>query len=196
MKYNLLKRALPFVISLIVGITLSQLIVGPKFHRKHRHRVHRTVEVKSVPFIDFPVAATEMNGLRATITLRALFDADGKVKEISNPELEEFRRKKAQANLAHPEWVTNEHSKKAVESTDRLVDRLVDSAVQQLQQVVFRPGRTRGAAVSQWVNAQVTFRGADLVYTCDSIQVLITDDRGKQLWQGETLKDRPLSCSQ
>lgn len=192
---RILIRAVPFSLSLALGLVITGAIGRRECKRPSDRQVHVSVEVplkiQSVPDLDFPESARRLGG--GTLQLRALFDLDGTVKGVRLYPMIPFGVREYEVGQGrYADYTEMMKYGKFVKS---LPDGLVDSAIKQVHQIRFTPKTVDGAPASQWVLVNTVFNYNESRWStgCNSIQVTVMDDSGR-LWHGNTWVDRNRGC--
>jgi hypothetical protein len=189
-------RLIPFVLTLSIGIMAHGLLGQFLFRSSPEQRLavrswkySEPVKVVSVPQVDFPNSVKQLGATWTRLTFEALFDSDGKVKQIrpvyggapiDTPGLSIDRDQSAGAK-ATDSWQTKQHH-----IIDERVRDMSQLAMDQLSRTEFKPRQENGQPVAEWVTVMTTFayrslRGPKKGY---SIEVKMSGDHIS--WQGET----------
>src|SRR5262245_20766941 len=148
-------RAIPFVLTLTIGIAVDSLLSATIFRPTRQQSValkawvyEEPVIINSIPDVDFPKSIQQVGGLWTKVRLRALFDRDGQVKQIT---AENYA-------LDDPTGELNQMPPKPDDDFTAVICRdATQTAIDQLSKTWFRPRIVNGEAVSEWVTVDTIF---------------------------------------
>jgi len=192
-----LKRIAPFVITLLVGIGISQLRSQVTFcplNTSKRIQDTTQLTINAVPDADFTQPAKTSNGVYGSIKLQALFDSDGKVKEVRPLPMLPFGVPESAAG--HGEFAEVLPAILDSRFVKELPYGLTDAAIEQIKKIRFTPKLVNGKNVAERaiVLAEFAFTESRWSHGCSTITITIMDESGV-LWQGNTWVDRTRGCS-
>jgi len=185
MQANILKRVLPFCLTLIVGIGVT-VAIGKLFHsksrtvtvrvsesysghRKYPYRHDRAIAIRSVPDGQLPpLFDSQFSEGHANIRMEALFDSSGRVTEVRFPEFGSYGTEAVSENQRR---------------SQRIGQELMDFSAQQVREIQFKP-----SPFSQWLNIETFISKKAPGRGCSSVKVKISDQDGMR-WEGETLAE-------
>jgi hypothetical protein len=191
MQATFLKRVLPFLLTLLVGIGVS-VVLSRLFHSKktYSYRISKSygcdfrrsqhsgtwspkrepaVSIKHVPDGQLPpFFDSQMSEGQTVIRMEALFGASGRVTEVRFPEFAPYQV---------------EASSEIQRNARRIEQELMESAAQQVRQIDFRPLRS-----PQWLSVETLISKKAPGRGCSSVMIKIRDQNGMR-WEGETLAE-------
>jgi hypothetical protein len=157
---RVINSAIPFVLTLTIGIALDSLLNRFLFRPSvDQSRVVRAwvyeepVAIVSVPDVEFPKSVQQMGGLWTRVKLRALFDSDGQVKQISAvadglPSMG-FEDGRGQA--------TRQLRTAQRQFMSEILRDVMQTAIDQLSRTKFKPRTVNGEFLPEWVTVETTF---------------------------------------
>ncbi len=189
-----LKKALPFVIALLVGVGLSHFknSLLPVPSRSEPTATVVPVRIKAIPDGQFSLAAKNSNGVYAVVKLQAVLGADGKVSDVKPVLMISHGGDESVFLSKHPETTSSQVSGKFVKE---LPFGLTESAISQIKRMSFSPKLVNGHLLSERVSviAEFSYNESEWAHNCNSIRFTIFSD-GDVLWRGETWVGRNLGC--
>ena len=196
--HRLIKAVVPFTLAFAVGIVLHLLLVpGVKkvsIEDLDLSEVSVPITHVTVPSADFPEAAQHTSGFfGGSVRLRALFDADGKVKQVRPYPLLPYGIPESAAG--HGEFRDYTSAMVSGRFVRELPFGLSELAVDQIRRAEFSPAMSQGRPIPVWVTIEVGFSFNENRYAtgCSRIDVTIIDSRGV-LWNGNTWVHRDRVC--
>ena len=193
------KRVAPFVLTLLVGIGISP----PRRHASFQtscplatsSKIQNTTRltINLVPDADFTALAKRSDGVYGSLRLQALFDGDGKVKEVRPLSMLPFGV--PESAVGHGEFADVTPAILDSRFVKELPYGLTNAAIEQIKRIRFTPKLVNGKNVSERaiVLAEFAFTESRWSHGCSSIRVTVMDDSGV-LWQGNTWVDRNCGC--
>jgi hypothetical protein len=191
----LLKKVLPFVLALSLGIALGRLIT----HSNLRSDIAMVespssnsmpLSISYVPELDFTDAARRTIGFSGSLKLRALLDADGKVSEVEPAVMLPY----GVTDEASVETGRMGHPAPAImdgKFVKTLPYGMTESAIESAKQIRFTPAMKDGKPTSSLITITYEFNlSTSPDCMCSSITTTIMDDSGvkwhKPTWRENT----------
>jgi hypothetical protein len=198
--HRLIKALVPFTLAFAAGIVLHLLLVPgvTKVSIEERldfSEVSVPITHVTVPSADFPEAAKHTSGFfGGSVRLRALFDADGKVKQVRPYPMLPYGM--AESAAGHGEFRDYTSAMVSGRFVSELPFGLTELAVDQIRRTEFSPAMSQGRLNPEWVTIEVEFSFNEGRYAagCSEINVTIMDSRGV-VWNGNTWVHRDRGCS-
>jgi hypothetical protein len=194
---------------LMVGIVAHQIISGKSksFHhsnvsplmadlhtRKPVAITYTPISNVSVPEADFPETFNRFKTLySASLRLQALFDSDGRVKEVTPFPMLPYGVPESAAGKG--EYLNYTPFMAHWKFVKQLPVGFTEIAIDQIKHSTFSPARLNGKPIGQWVRINVEFSYNENRYAagCSSVEVTIMDDRDIR-WTGNTWVHRDRGC--
>ena len=195
---QILKRALPFLLTFAIGIACASIAERLFWYRSHcpprsaPTDVSR-ITIESVPNADFPQALKKRGPGGGIVRLIAVFDADGSIKSIRPYPMVPFGVDESTAGSGKFADVTPFMSGGRFVSS--LPYGLTELAIEQVSKIKYKPRTANRKPASQTVFVLTDFSYTDSEYSvgCSSVDLTIMDDSGV-LWLGNTWIGRDRGC--
>lgn len=194
----LLKRILPFILTLSLGLVLGKVLTRPSFRTDATALVLTRVDttplsILSVPEIDFTEEARRTtNILSGSLRVQASLGADGKVSDvklIGTFPAANFTLVDKKGELVRPtSAILND------KFIDSLPQELIEASIEATKQIQFIPATKDGKPISSSVTAVYEFyliASPDCI-TCSEINITITDNGGLR-WQKRMARENAYS---
>ena len=142
---------------------------------------------------DFPETFKRFKSFYGSLRLKALFDSDGRVKEVAPFPMLPYGVQESAAGKG--EFFGYTPFMKGWKFAKELPFGLTDIAIDQIKQTGFSPAMLAGKPVSQWVMINVEFGYNENRFAsgCSTIEVTIMDDKDVR-WTGNTWVHRDRGC--
>ena len=207
-------RAIPFMLTLMIGVALDSLVRKPlqrTFIKKQRCAKFRNqshvalkhgvddvarIRIKSVPDAEFPeIVKRQRRFVYASVRLEALFDANGSIRFVRPYRMLPYGVTESAAAGSH-EFAGVTPFMVDSKFVNSLPHGLTELAIRQISEIEYNPRKVNGQSADQRVTVITKFSYSESRFAvgCSDIHITVMDDAGV-LWQGNTWVSRNRGCS-
>ena len=189
--YRLYKTLTPFLITMMLGLLVHGVVNRVRFNPAVRVSapIETRLEIISIPNMNFPETFKRPQFFGGTVRLQALFDSDGKVKNVRPYPMLPFGVPESEAGKGQYAGYTSARTHGGF--VKELPFGLSLQAIDQISKTRFIPKNVDGQPIAESVFVLVNFvyNNSRYAHGCNEIQVTVVNSEGT-VWRGDIWEAR------